>query len=354
MSEQNTNQSNASISDVNSAGVDNNVNQQRNDSGNHSFDDNYIASMAAANLRKQAMQKAGGKNSNGSNNVQKPDDKQIQEGDKDKKPQPTATNDDNKKPSDKDNASSGGSGGQSDRTDWKSEASKHQARADKAEARIRDLEKEIETYKESKNLVDEFTKDPVSFVRQHLPSLADDLAAYNDPMKMIENGVSKYASELLQNFKKTYGEDWRYSDTEAITPGTPSFRFRVAIDAKTNELRQQYADYVNKQKAEIENAKKSIEMDRDRLKKDYNLSDDMLAEAEKRLKTEGLSYYNLVRMALFPEILDAKLKAVVPPPDIPSDRAEGVGGSGIGSGGQSKNKLSKEAMKYLSVSGWRP
>ena len=93
------------------------------------------------------------------------------------------------------------------RNDWKAEASKHQSRADKAEAEVQRLMKEAESYKESKQLVDDFTKDPVSFVKNRLPDLAQQLVNSGDPVKMIESETSKYAKDLITEFKKNYGED---------------------------------------------------------------------------------------------------------------------------------------------------
>ena len=178
--------------------------------------------------------------------------------------------------------------------DLEKERRAQQARADKAET---DLAKERESatawqteraellkYKEQ---VDQFTADPTKFVTERLPELGKKLAVAGDPVKMIESEVSEYYTQLEKAFKKDLGEDWRYSEAESMKPGTPSFRFRLAITSKTDEARQKASEYVGGQKRQLEEAQRRITSDKDELKKEYGFTDEHFKKADTILQKEG-------------------------------------------------------------------
>lgn len=230
-----------------------------------------------------------------------------------------------------------------------------QARADKAEAELAKEREGATTWQteraeliKSKELVDQFNSDPVKFVNERLPELGKKLAVAGDPIKMIEDEVGQFHSELESKFKKDLGEDWRYSEAEATRPGTPSFRFRLAISARTDEARQRASEYVGGQKRMQEEAQRRIVLDKDELKKEYGFTDEHFKRADAILQKEGISYKNLVKLALMDEIIQQRVISMPPVHEASPDLTNTRGASSESPGEDNKPKLSKEGKRMAS------
>jgi len=238
--------------------------------------------------------------------------------------------------------------------DLEKERRTQQARADKAETDLKKFQEdstawqteraELLKYKEQ---VDQFTADPTKFVTERLPELGKKLAVAGDPVKMIESEVSEYYTQLEKAFKKDLGEDWRYSEAESMRPGTPSFRFRLAITSKTDEARQKATEYVGGQKRQLEEAQRRITLDKDELKKEYGFTDEHFKKADTILQKEGITYKNLVRLALMDEIIQQKIASLPPVHEPSPDVSQTRGASSETPGDDNKPKLSKEGRMML-------
>jgi hypothetical protein len=230
-----------------------------------------------------------------------------------------------------------------------------QARADKAEADLKKYQESESTWKtereellKSKELVDQFNANPVEFVNQRLPELGKKLAVAGDPVKMIESEVEQFHSELEKQFKKDLGEDWHYSEAEALKPGTPSFRFRLAITTRTDEASRKAQQYVENQRRVQEEAQRRSVVEKEELRKEYGFTDEDFKEADKILQKEGISFKNLVKLALMDKIIALKLSVIPsvtePSPDIANTR----GASSETPGDDGKPKISAEGRRMLS------
>jgi outer membrane biosynthesis protein TonB len=227
----------------------------------------------------------------------------------------------------------------------------HQARADRAEAELAKATEANKTWEteradllRNKELVDQFTKDPVAFISQRAPELAKRLSVAGDPVKMIESEVGAYHAQLEQAFKKELGEDWRYSEAEGLKPGTPSFKFKLAIESKLGEVRQQVSGYIDSQRRNAELAREREASDRKRLTEEFGFTEEHFKKADQVLQKEGITYYSLVKLALVDEIIKSQIGKVVPPPEAPKDIAETRGANA---------ELDREPAPKLSEAGKR-
>lgn len=244
--------------------------------------------------------------------------------------------------------------------DWEQESKKHQSRADKIQKEFEDYRKQNEPeFKKLKEdnqrlegLVSQFQQDPVTFINKYLPGLGEQLAAARDPIQMIEYQVGKFKESLDSEFKKQYGEDWRYQESEALKPGTPSFRYRLAIESKISEIRDGEARKVQSARQRFEDAEAQKARDIARLKEEFNLTDEDIQEGQKFLDSEKITPYNLLKLALFDKILKKQLDSIVPPPAPPKDITETRGSVEVA---QQKpdNQLSPEGMRVLGRIGTR-
>jgi hypothetical protein len=236
-----------------------------------------------------------------------------------------------------------------------SERKAHQARADKAEAELAKERESATTWQteraellKSKELVDQFNSDPVKFVNERLPELGKKLAVAGDPIKMIESEVGEFYTELEKKFKTDLGEDWRYSEAESMKPGTPSFRFRLAITARTQEAQQKASEYVGAQKRQMEEAQRRTILDKAELKAEYGFTDEHFKRADEILQKEGISYKNLVRLALIDEIIKQKISALPPVHEPSPDLTQTRGASSESLESEKKPELSKEGKRMAS------
>jgi hypothetical protein len=239
--------------------------------------------------------------------------------------------------------------------DLEKERRAQQARADKAEADLKKVQDDSTAWQtertellKSKELVDQFNSDPVKFVNERLPELGKKLAVAGDPVKMIELEVEQYHADLLAKFKKDLGEDWQPSVSESMRPGTPSYRFQLAINARQNEAMQKASEYVTSQRRMQEDAQRRINLDKEELKTEYGFTDEQFKEADAVLQKEGITYKNLVKLALLDKIIQQKI-AALPPVNEPSpDIAKTRGASSEQPGDDERPKLSKEGRRMLS------
>jgi hypothetical protein len=222
---------------------------------------------------------------------------------------------------------------------WRAQAAHHQSRADAAEAELKPLREktkdgeyvakaELEELRQSKKYVDDFVNDPVGFVMKRMPDLGERLAAAGDPIKLIESEVSAVQRELDKKFIEAYGSEWRFNEVEALKPGTPSFRYKLALEDSIASIRDRQRQYVESQRRSIEEAKNAKGQAREKLKKEFGLTDDDLANADKVLSETPRSevYYYLAKAVLLDKILENRLKSI-PPPTAPSPDLTGTPGA---------------------------
>jgi len=239
--------------------------------------------------------------------------------------------------------------------DLEKERRTQQARADTAEGNLKKLQDDLTAWQteraeliKSKELVDQFNADPVKFVNERLPELGKKLVVAGDPVKMIEAEVGEYYTELEKAFKKDLGEDWRYSEAESMKPGTPSFRFRLAITARTDEARQKASEYIGGQKRQMEEAQRRTALDKEELKNEYGFTEEHFKKANDILQKEGISFKNLVRLALIDEIIQQKLSALPPVHEPSPDLTQTRGASSETPGDETRPKMSKEGRMMAS------
>lgn len=209
------------------------------------------------------------------------------------------------------------------------EKASHQSRADKIQHEIGEKEKQWKTEREEldryKTTVEEFTKDPVKFIQERLPDLGEKLSVAGDPVKMIEVEVGKFAEILQSEYKKTFGEDWQFSETDAIKPGTPSFRFRLAVDSKIAEVRDKHTKYVSGQKDLLARSSQEKMAEVEKIKSDFGFTDDDIKQADEFLSKEKISWYKLYKLALLDKIIQVRLSGIVSPPPPPPDISQASG-----------------------------
>ncbi len=239
--------------------------------------------------------------------------------------------------------------------DVEKERKAQQSRADKLDADYRKLQEESKAWQtervallEKAELVDKFNSNPVQFINERLPELGKQLAGAGDPIKMIENEVDKYHSELLTQFKKQLGEDWEPTPTELTKPGTPSFRFQLAINAKIDEVRQRSSEYITSQRRREEEIVRQNNLDKEALITEYGFTEEDFKEANEILKKEGITYKNLIKLALMDKIIQQKISALPPVIEASHDVAHTRGASSEQITAEEKPKLSKQGQMMAS------
>lgn len=250
-----------------------------------------------------------------------------------------------------------------DKINWVEESKKHQSRADKLQKQIdeeylplkSEYEKLKQSFEEQKAKVDSFVKDPVKFINDYLPDLGEKLSRYQDPVAFIEGEISEFKQQLDEQFKKQYGEDWIFSEVESLRPGTPSFRYKLAIDDRIADVRSRQREYVESRKRQLEESKRQIELDKKKLSDEFGFTEADFKIVDDYLSKNPVSYYGLAQMVLLSQIIEKKLAGLSlstsPPPDITS---AGGGGAGDIDKGKDKVKFSPKAREILSRVGIAP
>lgn len=221
---------------------------------------------------------------------------------------------------------------------FKKKASEFQSKADKLQSEYNKLqetfkdkkaidEKEYNELLKAKEKVDLFVKDPISFITNYVPDLASRLSLAGDPVKMVESEVAEFRDKLAEQFRQRYGEDWKYNPLEAEDPETPSFRFRLALADKIDEVRSKYRQYVEQQSERLRKSEEQKLADIAKLKSEFGFSDEDIQRADKILSETGISYYNLVRLALLDDIIQKKLASIPPTPQPSKDLSQSPSGS---------------------------
>lgn len=241
----------------------------------------------------------------------------------------------------------------STKINYEEEFKKHQSRADKAEAQLKTVETEwktkfdtIETEsKANRELIENFRKDPVNFIQQNLPELGQQLRQSGDAVKMIGDEVGKFKKELDTAFKKQFGEEWKFSESESITPDSASFRYKLALDLATKEAMDKQRGYVNQAQQKIEKTRQSIVDDKVKLKTEFGFTDDDFKKIDEWKDSTILNYYNVAKIALIDKIIEQKVASIVPPQRPPKDITDAGGGDHRVE--ESSGSLSKEAKTIL-------
>lgn len=238
------------------------------------------------------------------------------------------------------------------------DAKKFQSIADQRLTELETTKKELEKEREerkkveaSAKLVEDFQRDPVSFIQQNLPDLGKQLAAAGNPIAAIEIEASKYVTALDGEYKKQYGEDWTFNELEALKPGTPSFRYKLAIDAKVTELRQNQVSYIEQQRRGREAAIQQKKADRERVKTEFGLTEEDVIAAEKEMESIKLTPFLLYKVVLMDKIMQSKLGSIVTPqapaPELTRDT------TGSRRSGAPKVEISEGGRKIVSRLGTR-
>lgn len=242
--------------------------------------------------------------------------------------------------------------------DYEAEARKHQSRADQAEQKLKDIEatiaqkdKEISELQQAKKLVDGFTKDPVGFLKEYAPEMYNQFLSAGSPSELASKHMAKFKSSLDEQFKKQYGQDWSYSESEALNPDSPSFRYKLAYDEELNAFRNSYRDYIEKQREKIQNANKAIEKDKESLRAEFGFTDEDFKKVDEFAANNEITYGLVARMALFDKILSSKLAGLVPQAPLPPDLSNASGGS-VNSQ-KVKEKISPQMRQIISRVGMK-
>ena len=250
-----------------------------------------------------------------------------------------------------------------DKINWVEESKKHQSRADKLQKQIEEeylplkseYDKLKQSHEEQKAKIDAFVKDPVKFINDYLPDLGEKLSRYQDPIAFIEGEISEFKQQLDEQFKKQYGEDWVFSDVESLRPGTPSFRYKLAIDDRIAEVRSRQRDYVESRKRQLEESKRQIELDKKRLSDEFGFTEEDFKVVDNYLEANPVTYYGLAQMVLLSKIIEKKLAGFSLSTPAPPDITSAGGGAGdVDQKGKDKVKFSPKAREILSRVGIAP
>lgn len=241
---------------------------------------------------------------------------------------------------------------------WRGESKKFQSELDSTKAKrdeelkeldsLRTRAKELEVYEQQ---VKGFTSDPIGYMMKYAPDLAKQIQSLGDPVKMLEKELTDFQTELDKAFRKQFGEDWRFSETEALRPGTPSFRYKLAVDDQLSEIRGRYRNHQDTQRRKQEEVAKKVAEDREKLVKEFNFTEADFKEADKYFAEHGLTYYDTVRALLVDKIIQRKLDAILPAPPAPADTSEAP--KGDASTVEKKVKVSDQGKQILARLGRR-
>lgn len=213
---------------------------------------------------------------------------------------------------------------------WKEESAKHQSRADKAEsenkkfltekeAEIASLKAEVEKYKP---LVERFEANPMEVIQNYLPQIQEQLSLQNgNQLGFIEQQVANVKAQLDSEFTKQFGKNWRYSDYESLTPGTPSFKYKLALDTARENARTKFSGYVAQQKKAVEQQQLQIQEDKKKLVQEYGFTDEDFKAVEEFSEKNNLSYYFVAKIALFDKLLQQAVEkaGVLSPKKAPQE-----------------------------------
>ena len=237
--------------------------------------------------------------------------------------------------------------------------SEHDSLKSKYEKEITEYKTNLEKIdlenKTNKELIDSFRKDPVGFINQNLPELGTQLQQAGDPVKMIGDEVTKFKKELDTAFKKQFGEEWKFNESESVSPDSPSFRYKLAIDIKTKEAIDKQRNYIGQAQTKIEQNRQRMITDKSELAKEFGFTDDDFKKAEEFINTNQVSYKNLVKMAMIDKIIELKVSSIVLPLKPGKDITD-AGGNQSSTADDKGAKISKEGMSVLNrigVSGRR-
>jgi predicted RNase H-like nuclease (RuvC/YqgF family) len=258
-------------------------------------------------------------------------------------------------PKGQDDSSESSQAQDSKKKDWEKEAKSHQSRADREYEQKRKIEQELTTFKtENEQLktqlqdlstaIDEFKKNPQEFIARNFPDVAKSFNLSSDPIGAIEKGVIDYRKELDKTFKSQYGEDWQFSETKALEPGTPSFRYRLAVEDKIAQLRRGYEQEVQKREQSIKNRQERITKEKQNLMSKYEFTDEDFKVVDDYMSKNELSYELVAKAVLMDKILERRMSSV-PPVNPTTPELTTTGGSSAGE--EDKKKFSKGAREVL-------
>ena len=212
--------------------------------------------------------------------------------------------------------------------DWQVESRKHQSRADKLyeemkakNARLEELQTQTQEMGSYKQMVDEFKVNPVEFITKNVPELVEQLRSYNDPISSIENEVGKYRKELITKFRESHGDDWEFNSTDSLEPGTPSFRFKVALEDKIAQARSRYQQTVDQVRMAKDQRQRQKEEDRKRVMQEFGLDEQGIKKVDEYLTKTSPTYYNLAKLALIDKLVQQRIDALIPPGQAPPELA---------------------------------
>lgn len=197
---------------------------------------------------------------------------------------------------------------------WQDESKKHQSRADIAESELTKLKSEqlepvIAERDRYKALVERFEKAPLDVIQDYLPQIQEQLALNSgDNLTFVEQNVAKAKKHIDSEFAKSYGEDWRYNEFESMTPGTPSFKYKEAMETARMSARGAFSDYVQKQRQAVDAQREQVVKDKVRLKEEFGLSDDDFKTIEDFASKNSWSYYLTAKVALFDKLMNQAIE----------------------------------------------
>lgn len=237
--------------------------------------------------------------------------------------------------------------------DWEKESKKHQSRADRLDSDLKSrstelegLRKQVDDLKSYESAVEEFKTNPVQFLVQNFPDITEQLRSYADPVGSIEAQVGKYRKDLEKRYREQHGEEWEYDPNEALTPGTASFRFKLALEDKMTEARTQYQQTVDGMRRRQEQQKEQREKDREKIQQEFDLTDEELKAVDDYMNKTPLTYYNVAKAALVDKIVEQRINALTPTPKPEKDLTEAPAGN---KGKRTDDKEPSSDMKRLAA-----
>lgn len=190
----------------------------------------------------------------------------------------------------------------------------HKAETDKVlaerEAKTKELESRIAELSKKAELVDKFETDPLSVIQAYLPDIQEKMALQSgNPINYVEQKVSQAKTLLEEKFKKEHGSDWKFSRYEASEPGTPSFRYQLALEQVRDSAKAEFQSYVVKQREAMQSAQQRVVEDKAKLKTEFGLTDEDFAVVDEFAQKNNATYYNVAKMALIDKIIEYRIKA---------------------------------------------
>lgn len=242
---------------------------------------------------------------------------------------------------------------------WEDRAKQFQSKLDTREqevtktvtekdTKISEYETRIQQLESRVKLVDDFEKDPLSIIQNYLPEIQEKLALQSgQPVNYVEQKVLQVKKSLDEKFKQELGENWKYSDYEALQPGTPSFRYKLALEQSRESAKDSFKEYVSKQKQAIADQQRQVSEDKNRLKTEFAFTDEDFDAVAKFAETNTATYYNVARLAMLDKIIEAKIKqaGILAPQKPQADITQTPGSRGVT---QAKTVVSDGAKRMVS------